>query len=487
MSQALIIGGGLGGIACALRLRAKGYEVEIIDQCERLGGRAQIYEHQGFCHDAGPTVITAPFLFEELFQLFGKNINDYVRLVPLTPWYRFVFADGEVFNYGGTFEDTLEEIHRLNPPDVEGYKRLVDSSRAIFEVGFAELADEPFHQFSRMLRTVPDLMRLKSYKTVWQLVCDHLQDERLRQAFSIQPLLVGGNPFDTTSIYSLIHYLEHKWGVHFVMGGTGALIDALSRLLAEEGVQITLNQKVTRLHKQDGRIEKITLDSGEQKQADIVVSNADPTHLYQHMLPASEQAFSTRLKTRTARYSMGLFVLYFGTTRRYEEVAHHTIWLAERYRSLLEDIFHHRTLAEDFSLYVHRPTATDERFAPEGCDAFYVLAPVPNMQADIDWQREGPALQQRIISALDRTLLPGLSETITAAFFKTPNDFAQQYSTTYGTGFTIAPYFSQSAWFRYHNRSESAENLYLVGAGTHPGAGLPGVLNSAKIVEKLLA
>lgn len=484
-ARAVVIGAGFGGMAAALRLRAKGYRVALIERAQRLGGRAQVFECDGFRHDAGPTVITAPFLFDELFELFGKKREDYVTFTPLTPWYRFYYANGDTFDYGGAVEDTLKEIRRFDPRDADGYLRMLEHSRKLFDAGFTELADQPFHNAGTMLREVPRLVRLQSYLSVWQLVSKYLKHPKIRTAFSIQPLLVGGNPFDTTSIYGLIHYLERKWGVFFAMGGTGALVDALGRLMEENQVEVRLDTTVTQIEISSKRTRAVHLNSGERLVADIVVSNADPLHLYGNMIPKEEQSIAVKAKLRS-RLSMGLYVLYFGTTRQYANVAHHTIWLGERYRDLLHDIFKRKILNDDFSLYVHRPTATDSTFAPEGCDSFYVLCPVPNMQSEVDWNVEGPRLRDRIVSALDETILPNLKSSIVSDFFMTPQDFETRYLSIAGSGFSIAPYFTQSAWFRFHNRGEGIKGLYLVGAGTHPGAGLPGVLSSAKVVEKLV-
>ena len=486
MTNALVLGAGFGGIAAALRLRAKGYSVTVVDRCAAIGGRAQVFERNGFRHDAGPTVITAPFLFEELFALFGEKFSDHVQLVPLTPWYRFHFADNDTFDYGGTLDETMAEIARIEPRDCAGYQALLAQSKRIFDVGFTELSAQPFHRFMTMLRQIPRLLGLRSYETVWQLVCRHLISPKLRQAFSIQPLLVGGNPFDTTSIYGLIHYLEREHGVHFAMGGTAAITAALKGLMMRQGIDIRLNATVSSLQITDGTVCGVILEDGTALAADVVVSNVDPAHLYGKMIKPSQQALSARLKLSAAEFSMGLFVLYFGTTRTYPEVAHHTIWMGERYRELLADIFHHKTLSEDFSLYLHRPTATDPSFAPAGCDSFYVLCPVPNLKGVVDWSVEGPRLVERIVAALGQTILPGLVDTITSEFFMTPEDFAHDYLSAHGAGFSVAPLFRQSAWFRFHNRAEGIKNLYLVGAGTHPGAGVPGVLCSAKVVDALI-
>ncbi|WP_458069783.1 phytoene desaturase family protein [Rhodanobacter sp. BL-MT-08] len=484
--HAIVIGAGYGGMAAAIRLRAKGYRVTLLDRCEQLGGRAQVFEKDGFRHDAGPTVITAPFLFEELFALSGERMDDHVRLVPLKPWYRFHFADGEHFDYGGTLDETLAEIERIAPGESKGYLKLLEHSRRIFDVGFTQLSGRPFHRLATMLRQIPALVRLRCDRTVWRMVCAYLTSPKLRQAFSIQPLLVGGNPFDTTSIYGLIHYLERTHGVFFAMGGTGAITEALGKLMERQDIDIQLGTTVERVRIKDGAATGVELADGRSLDADLVVSDADPTHLYRSMVAGRQQGRSARLKLKTARYSMGLFVLYFGTRRTYPDVAHHTIWLGARYRELLRDIFTGQTLPDDFSLYVHRPTATDPSFAPAGCDSFYVLCPVPNLQTDIDWATEGPKLRDRIVAALGATILPGLADTITAEFHKTPANFCDDYLSVHGAGFSVAPLFRQSAWFRFHNRAEGIRQLYLVGAGTHPGAGLPGVLCSAKVLDALI-
>ncbi|MDX5594257.1 phytoene desaturase family protein [Pseudovibrio sp. SPO723] len=486
MTNAVVIGGGFGGIAAALRLRAKNYQVTLLDRCDRLGGRAQVFEKDGYRHDAGPTVITAPFLFEELFALFGRRLDDYVDLVALDTWYEFYFQDGVRFRYGGTPEDTINEIKKLSPPDAEGYAELLRTSEKIYKVGFQQLAAQPFHKLSEMLRVLPAMVKLRSDRNVYQLVSRHLKHEKLRQAFSIQPLLVGGNPFDTTCIYNLIHFLERAHGVHFAMGGTGALVEALHKLMVEVGIKIELGQTVSRLEVEDNRVSAVRMQTGQRIGCDMVVSNADPAHLYGTMMGASEAKLGARLKTRYARKSMGLFVLFFGTNRQYPEVAHHTIWMGPRYKELLADIFKRKVLAEDFSIYLHRPTATDPSFAPQGHDSFYALVPVPNLEAKINWEREAPRMRDRVVDALSKTIVPGLEHHIRSDFWMTPEDFKHDYLSPAGAGFSIAPIFTQSAWFRFHNKAEGPKNLYLVGAGTHPGAGLPGVLSSAKVVDRLV-
>jgi phytoene desaturase len=484
--SALVVGSGFGGIATALRLRALGLDVHVVERQESIGGRAQAFEVDGYRHDAGPTVITAPFLFDELFELFGERREDHIEFRELTPWYRFVFPDGDHFDYGGTLENTLAEIRRIEPKDQAGYESLVQHSKAMFDIGFSQLAHQPFHEIKTMARQIPHLARLRSDRSVWDMVCKHLSHDKLRQAFSIQPLLVGGSPFDTTSIYGLIHYLERAFGIFFAMGGTGALVDQLKQLMLRQGITFQTGTTVSEILTAQNKVSGVKLESGEVITADCVVFNGDPMYLYRELLPENKIPFTTRLKRDYSKLSMGLYVLFFGANKQYSDVAHHTIWMGQRYKDLLDDIFHRQVLAEDFSLYLHRPTATDPSFAPNGHDSFYVLAPVPHQGGCVDWAVEEPKLRSRIIDALDRTILPDLKSHIQAPFSMTPDHFAEDYLSYQGAGFSIAPLFTQSAWFRFHNKAEGFENLYLTGAGTHPGAGMPGVISSAKVVEQLV-
>ena len=483
----VVIGAGFGGMAAALRLAAMGYRVTLCERGDSPGGRGRGFERDGFRFDAGPTVITAPQMFDDLFALHGRKRSDYVAFEPLDPWYRFWFQDGETFDYGATLEQTLAEIRRFDERDADGYMRMLEHSRKLFEAGFLELASQPFHQLWTMAREAPRLVRLGAHRTVWGFVSRYLRHPKLRQAFSIQPLLLGGSPFDTTSIYGLIHFLEHKWGVHCAVGGVGAIASALDKLMGEVGIEVRYGATVRRLQIDGRRVTGVEIEGSGALAADIVVSNADPLHLYDKMVGREHRAVSVRLKQRLARLSMGLFVLYFGTTRQYPALARHTIWFGPRYREHLDDIFKRKILADDFSLYIHRPTANDPSFAPPGADSFYVLCPVPNLDAGIDWSREAPLLRNRIVSELSRTVMPELEHTITAEFAMTPEDFAGDYLSASGAGFSLAPHFTQSAWFRFHNRAEGLDGLYLTGAGTHPGAGLPGVLSSAELVAKMVA
>lgn len=484
--KAIVIGSGFGGIASALRLNKLGFKVTLLERLDTLGGRARVFQKEGYRHDAGPTVITAPFLFEELYELFDKKLSDHLNFVPLDPWYRFYFHDDKTFDYRPSIEDTNAEIRKFDERDVDGYAKLLKTSKDIFQVGFEKLSDKPFSSFWEMVKQIPALVKLKSYLTVSQLVNSKLKNEYLRKAFSIHPLLVGGNPFTTTSIYALIHYLERKWGVFFCMGGTGKIVHELEKLMQDTGIEIKKNADVEKILVKDNKAVGVKIKNGEKLDADAVICNADPPTVYSEMLDGHYGKNPLIKPEKLTQYSMGLYVLFFGSKKKYPKVAHHTIWMAERYKDLLKDIFENKILTEDFSLYLHRPTATDETFAPSGKDSFYVLCPVPNLQAPIDWDKEGPVLKNKIVKALSETIMPDLDKNIEADFWMTPREFKNDYRSMHGSGFSIAPIFTQSAWFRYHNKDKKISNLYFSAAGAHPGAGIPGVLCSAKVVEKLV-
>ncbi|MCB2205402.1 phytoene desaturase [bacterium] len=486
MSRIIVIGSGFGGMGTALRLRAAGHDVTIVEKLDKPGGRAYVFEQDGFRFDAGPTVITAPWLIDELFELFGRRSEDYVNIVPVHPFYRIYFHDGSFFEYNNDPGFIEENIRKFNPSDVEGYRAFMKKTKPIFEKGFVELADKPFLTIGSMLKVLPDLVKLGSHRSVYSYVSRFIQDERLRMVFTFHPLLVGGNPFHTTSIYAMIHYLEKEWGVHYAMGGTGQVIQAFTKLFEEEGGRLLLNAEVERIDVRDGRSSGVTLRDGRVLNADAVVSNADVAYSYLNMIDAKERRKYSDRKLQSMRYSMSLFVLYFGTNRQYPDIAHHDIILSHRYRELLEDIFTRKVLADDFSMYLHRPTATDPSMAPEGCDAFYALIPVPHNGSGINWKETAPQFRDRIVNFLEEKYLPGLSENIVTERMLTPDDFQHRLNSYLGSAFSVEPVLTQSAWFRPHNRSEDVENLYFTGAGTHPGAGLPGVLSSSKIVASLI-
>ena len=484
--HAIVIGAGFAGIATALRLRALGYRVTLTERLDSIGGRAQVFERGGYRHDAGPTVITAPFLFDELFELFDEKLTDHLEFVPLDPFYRFHFSDGSQFDYRASIEDTLTEIRRFSADDADGYLKLLAQSKEVYDIGFKKLVHRPFTRVWDMLKQVPALIALRCYRTVSQMVNSNLKHPLMRQAFSIHPLLVGGNPFNTTAIYSLIHYLERRWGVFFCMGGTGKLVEELRQLMLRQDISILTGADIEEITQSNGCANGVQLTNGKSIEADLVVFAGDPATCYQELLKSAKKPSIASMPGLPKHYSMGLYVLYFGTKKLYPEIAHHSIWMGPRFREHLADIFDRKHLADDFSLYLHRPTATDVSFAPDGCESFYVLCPVPNLQGNVDWSTQAEKLRDQILSALESTILPGLSDVIEEVFWMTPEDFASDYRSMHGAGFSIAPRLTQSAYFRYHNRDAAVKNLYFVGAGTHPGAGLPGVVSSAKVVQELL-
>jgi len=484
-SHAVIIGSGFGGLAAAVRLAVRGYRVTVLERLDQPGGRARVFRQAGFTFDAGPTVITAPFLFEELWTMCGRRLEDDVDLRPVHPFYRIRFDDGDVFDYSGDPELMRREVRRFSPSDVRGYERFVSMSERIFEVGFTRLGHVPFDTAWSMARIAPDMIRLHSYLTVHRLVARFVRHPKLRQVLSFHPLLVGGNPFATTSIYTLIAFLERRWGVHFPIGGTGALVDGLLALIRSQGGSLRLNADVSEVLVEKGRARGVRLADGEVIPADVVVSNADSAWLYRHMIPQEARRVWTDERIERARYSMGLFVWYFGTRRTYPDVAHHTILLGPRYRELLDDIFGAR-LAPDFSLYLHRPTATDPGLAPPGMDAFYVLSPVPNLEAPVDWTERAEPYRRAIETHLAATVLPGLGDAIVTSRVMTPHEFRRDLLAFRGAAFSFEPILRQSAYFRPHNRCKDVRGLYLVGAGTHPGAGVPGVLSSARVLDRVV-
>jgi phytoene desaturase len=483
----IVIGGGFGGIAAALRARALGYEVTLVERLDQLGGRGRVVQHNGFRFDAGPTVITAPFLLEELFALFGEELRAHVTLLPVFPFYRIRFVDGRHFDLTGDAAAMRSEVARFAPADLAGFEKMQRHSAELYRIGYERYGAQPFHRFVTMLEAFPALLRLGGHRSVYGVVSHYLKDDSLRRVFTLQPLLVGGHPFHTSGVYALIQHLERVHGVWFAEGGTGALVAALGALMQRQGITIRLGADVARLPHENGRIRGVTLTSGETIPAETVIANADAPAIYADLLPDLKRRRWTNRKLDRLDYSMGLFVFYFGTDRRYPETAHHTILLGHRYRELLDAIFGRpAAVPEDLSLYLHRPTATDPGMAPPDCDAFYVLAPVPNLRAGIDWTTAGPLLRDRLVAMLEERELPGLSGAIVTESWMTPETFRQDYRSRHGAGFSVSPRLTQSAWFRFHNKSEEVAGLYLVGAGTHPGAGLPGVLTSAKVVEALL-
>ncbi len=482
----IVIGSGFGGISASLRLKAKGYDVILLEKHPDLGGRARVFRKGNFTYDGGPTVITAPHLFEELFELFNKKLSDYVEIVPMSLWYRFVFNDGQSFDYSGDEKSMEEEVKKFSKKDYEGYKKLVNFTEKIFNKGFTDLSDKPFNKFTFMLKQIPSLLRLKSYKSVYELVSNYITNDKLRRVFSMHPLLVGGNPFTTTSIYALILFLEKKWGIHYSMGGTGNVVKALEKLMKEEDIKIMKSAEVTEIILENNKVKGIKLNNSEKIECDYIICNSDPPNVYQNLIKSKDDYnFLFRQKMKRMDYSMGLFVYYFGSKKQYRDVAHHTIYFGDTYEKHLDKIFEKKILSEDISYYLHRPSATDPDMAPNNQDAFYVLVPVPNNLSNINWSTEGERFKNLILDKMDKSVLPGIKENVVSDFYLTPDYFEKDLATLHGSGFSIQPKFSQSAYFRFHNQSEIFKNLYFVGAGTHPGAGMPGVLSSAKVLDKL--
>lgn len=484
--HAVVIGAGFGGLAAAIRLGARGYRVTVLEKLDEPGGRAAVFRQDGFTFDAGPTILTAPFLLDELWRLCGRDMADDVTLKPITPFYRIRFHDGTTFDCTGDPAAMRAEVARLSPSDVDGYERFMRLSETTCRIGFEELGDAPFGSIMDMARVAPDLLRLGGLRSVYSLVSKFIKDERLRVVFSFHPLLIGGNPFTASAIYTLIPYLERRWGVHFAMGGTGQVVRGLAGLIEGQGNTIRCNAEVEQILVANGRATGVRLPGGETIAADIVVSNADSGWTYRKLLPPETRKRWTDRKLDNTRFSMGLFLWYFGTDRQYPDVAHHTISLGPRYRGLLNDIFKRKVLSEDFSLYLHRPTETDPSLAPPGCDAFYVLSPVPNLDGATDWLTAAEPYRKAIAAALSATLLPDLEKHVVTSKLMTPLDFRDRLCAWRGAAFGMEPVLWQSAWFRPHNRSEDIKGLYLVGAGTHPGAGVPGVLSSAKVLDRVV-
>ncbi|MEX2602071.1 MAG: phytoene desaturase [Balneolaceae bacterium] len=484
----IIIGSGFGGLSAASRLLSQGHDVTLFEKRDKHGGRAYHYEIDGFSFDGGPTVITAPFMFDELFARAGKRREEYITFTPCDPFYRIFDRKGTPFDYNGDHDFIRQEIGKINPADITGYEKFIASTKAIFEKGFVDLADKPFLSFWDMVRVAPDLIKLQSYKSVYNYVSGFIENEFLRRCFSFHPLLVGGNPFDTTSIYAMIHYLEREWGVHYALGGTKSIVNGLTQLIQEQGGVLETDAEVDEILIKNRKATGIRLKDGRSFEADIVISNADVAFTYKQLIPRAHRKKYTDKKIDRMKYSMSLFVIYFGTNRLYRNsgLAHHNILLGARYRGLLDDIFHKKHLSEDFSLYLHMPTLTDPSLAPEGCESFYVLSPVPHLDSGTDWEKETPRYRDKILGYLEENYLPNVRNHIVVEHTIGPDHFQNTLNSFKGSAFSVEPLLTQSAWFRPHNRSEDVENLYFVGAGTHPGAGLPGVLSSAKIAEDLI-
>ena len=482
-----MIGSGFGGLALAIRLQSAGIDTLILEKRDKPGGRAYVYEDQGFTFDAGPTVITDPTALEELFALSGNRLEDYVRMLPVNPFYRLCWEDGYRFNYVNDQDELDRQIGLKSPSDVAGYGKFLAYSKAVLQEGYIKLGHVPFPDFRSMIRVAPQLIKLESYRSVYGIVSRFIKDPHLRQAFSFHSLLVGGNPFETSSIYALIHALERQWGVFFPEGGTGALIQGMLKLFEELGGEIRLNVEVDEIVVEQGRVAAVRLKSGEQIACLLTASNADVVHTYDRLMRNDSVAKRKAVSLKKMRFSMSLFVIYFGLKGVRNDLEHHTVLFGPRYRELLKDIFHGDELAEDFSLYLHAPTVTDPSLAPPGHSAYYVLAPVPHLgHADIDWNTEGPRYRDRILAYLEQHYIPDLKRDLVTSRIFTPYDFREELNAHVGSAFSLEPVLWQSAYFRTHNKDQQIKGLYFVGAGTHPGAGIPGVVGSAKATARII-
>lgn len=485
-ATALVIGSGFGGLAAAVRLLARGYKVTVCEALDQPGGRARVFKQDGFVFDAGPTIITAPFLFEDLWSLFGERMADHVTLKALDPFYTIRLSNGHPFHYSGDRDAMRAEIAKVSPEDVDGYDRFMAYSEDLYRVGFEKLCHVPIDTLPRMMSIVPQLMRLGFHRSVYGAASKYFKHPDIRKVFSFHPLLIGGNPYTTTAIYAMISFLEKELGVHFAMGGTGVLVSELVALIRRHGGLVRYNSPVAQIRTEGRKAVGVTLESGEQIDADVVVSNADVATTYSKYLPEHLPKRWSPFRLAHSKFSMSLVVWYFGTNKQYADVPHHMILLGDRYRGLLKEIFQNAHLPEDFSLYLHRPTATDPSLAPQGCDSFYVLSPVPHRDGDIDWATALEPYRAKIAEYLEQSVLPGLRDHIVTSREITPVTFETDLRSHKGAAFSFAPSLLQSAWFRPHNRSETIEGLYLAGAGTHPGAGLPGVLSSARVLDKVI-
>ncbi|MEG3088481.1 phytoene desaturase [Sphingomonas sp. PB4P5] len=485
--SAIIVGAGFGGLALAIRLQSAGVETTVVEARDKAGGRAYVWEKDGYTFDAGPTVITDPACLQELWALTGRDMADDVTLAPVQPFYRLNWPDGVTFDY--TNDDALlnTQIAQLNPDDVAGYAKFLDYSAGVFKEGYEKLGQVAFLDFASMIKAAPALAKYQAWRSVYSIVSSYVKDEHLRQALSFHTLLVGGNPMTTSAIYALIHKLERDGGVWFAMGGTNRLIAGMVTHFERLGGKLMLNDAVVSIETLGDKATGVTTASGWSGTADMVACNGDVMHVYKDLLKTSRSGQRTKAKLERKRYSPSLFVVHFGIKGTWPGIPHHTILFGPRYKGLLADLYDTGVLPEDFSLYLHHPTVTDPSLAPEGHSSFYALAPVPHMgKFPVDWDEIAPVLEKRILDEIGRRLIPDIHERITVKFSYTPKDFAHDLNAHLGSAFSLEPILTQSAWFRVHNRDDHIPNLYFVGAGTHPGAGIPGVVGSAKATAALM-
>lgn len=485
--SACVIGAGFGGLALAIRLQSAGVATTLVEARDKPGGRGYFWEKDGFTFDAGPTVITDPACLQELWALSGHAMADDIELMPVMPFYRLAWPDGTQFDYSNDEPHLFAEIARLNPADVAGYRRFLAYSAEVCEQGYVKLGHVPFLDFASMIKAAPALAKHQAWRSVYSMVGKYVEDERLRQALSFHTLLVGGNPMTASAIYALIHKLEKDGGVWWARGGTNRLVAAMVRHFERLGGTVRIHDPVVEVHTFGTRASEVETASGWKQRFDAVASNADIVHSYKALLSGSKRGRDHGAKLARKRFSPSLFVVHFGIEGSWPGIPHHMILFGPRYRGLLADIYDHGVLPEDFSIYLHHPSVTDSSVAPQGKSTFYALAPVAHLgKLAIDWEQMGPVLEKRVLDEVGRRLIPDIHTRIVTKFHYTPRDFAKDLNAHVGSAFSLEPILTQSAWFRGHNRDDVISNFYLVGAGTHPGAGIPGVVGSAKATAGLM-
>ena len=489
-NRAIVIGAGLGGLSAAMRLGAKGYAVTVLDRLDRTGGRGSSIEQDGHRFDLGPTIVTVPDVFERLWAECGRDFHNDVDLRPLEPFYEVRWPDGTKFSACSDDDKMLAEVAKLSPNDVKGFQKFLKDSHARYVVGFEGMVAKPMHRAWETIKVLPTFARLRADRSIYGLAASRVKNEKLRMALSFHPLFIGGDPTHVTSIYALVAHLEKTYGVHYAMGGVQAIADAMADVVRAQGGVIEQNVTVNEIVIKDGAAKAVRLEDGSEIDAPLIVSNADAGHTYSHLLRNHKKRRWTERKIARKRWSMGLYVWYFGTkgtTDKWADVGHHTIANGPRFKGLLKDIFMRGKLSDDMSLYIHRPCVTDPTAAPEGDDTFYVLSPVPHLNWDnpVDWEKEEPIYRAKVAAEVEK-IIPGFQDHISTETVFTPETFRERYLSPHGSGFSLEPRILQSAWFRPHNVSEEAKGLYLVGAGTHPGAGLPGVVSSSEVLGKMV-
>ena len=487
MKSAVVIGSGFGGLALAIRLQAAGIQTTIIEARDKPGGRAYYWERDGFIFDGGPTVITDPPCLTQLWTLTGHDMAQDVELMPVMPFYRLNWADGTNFDYSNDDAKLRSEIEKLNPEDVAGYAKFLEYSAGVHDEGYVKLGTKAFLDFASMIKAAPALAKYQAWRSVYSMVSSFVKNEKLREALSFHTLLVGGNPMKTSAIYALIHKLEKDGGVWFAKGGTNRLIAAMVKQFERIGGTLILGDPVERIETQGERTTGVVTQSGHRIDCDAVATNGDIMHSYRDLLGHHPRGEKAAASLSRKKFSPSLFVVHFGIKGTWPGIPHHMILFGPRYKGLLDDIYTHGVLPQDFSLYLHHPTVSDPSMAPEGCSTFYALAPVAHQgKLPIDWEEMGPVFEKRILDEVGRRLIPDIHERIVTKFHYTPADFGSDLNAHLGSAFSLEPILTQSAWFRVHNRDDALSNLYFVGAGTHPGAGIPGVVGSAKATAELM-